>query len=101
MTADGARLYVYFKVPQAAANTAVRAVRAMQQALCGRHAGLQAELLQREPDAGQVTLMEVYRRAGVGIDAMLAEDIAGAARDVPVQAVRAAVRHVEVFRPCA
>jgi hypothetical protein len=93
----GARLYVYFKVPQPTAGAAVRAVRAMHQALCDRHPGLHAELLQRDADAGQVTLMEVYQRPGPGVDAALAEAIAAAAGRLPFDAVR----HVEVFGPCA
>jgi hypothetical protein len=56
-----ARLYVYYKVPEAALAATVAAAQRVQAVLQSAHPGLQAELLRRpELRDGQVTLMEAY-----------------------------------------
>jgi len=55
------RLYVYYRVTEAALPAAVAAAHRVQAALVAAHPGLQAELLRRpELRDGEVTLMEVY-----------------------------------------
>jgi hypothetical protein len=55
------RLYVYYRVAEAALPTTLAAVRQVQAALQAAHPGLQAELLRRpELREGEVTLMEAY-----------------------------------------
>ena len=70
-----ARLYVYYKVPQAALPATVAAALQAQAALRSTHPGLQAALMRRpELRDGQVTLMETY--AGVltpAVEAAIAE----------------------------
>lgn len=69
------RLYVYYKLPEAALAATVDAVHRVQDALRAAHPGLQAELLRR-PDlqAGQVTLMETYAGAlSPAVEAAIAE----------------------------
>ncbi len=76
-----ARLYVYYKVPEAALAETAAAARQVQAALCAAHPGLQAALLRRpELRDGDVTLMETY--AGPLTDAMLAA-ITQATSDLP------------------
>ncbi len=85
------RLYVYYRVPDAALAATVAAVRAVQVRLVQQHPGLQAELLRRpELRDGEVTLMETY--AGV---------LSAAERDAIEQATSALPqpRHTEVFEP--
>lgn len=58
----GRRIYVYYRVPEAALSVTVAVVRQMQSALTLAHPGLHAELLRRpELRDGEVTLMETYR----------------------------------------
>lgn len=69
------RLYVYYKLPEAALAATVDAVHRVQAGLRAAHPGLQAELLRR-PDlqAGQVTLMETYAGAlSPAVEAAIAE----------------------------
>jgi hypothetical protein len=55
------RLYVYYRVPEAALPATVAAARQVQADLVAAHPGLQAELLRRpELRDGEVTLMETY-----------------------------------------
>ena len=55
------RLYVYYRVPEAALAASVAAAQSMQAALVAVHPGLQAELLRRsEVRNAEVTLMETY-----------------------------------------
>jgi hypothetical protein len=58
------RLYVYYRVPEAALADTLAAVRRMQAALAAGHPGLRTELLRRpELRDGEVTLMETYAGA--------------------------------------
>lgn len=83
------RLYVYYRVPEAALAATVAAVRAVQATLVQQHPGLQAELLRRpEPRDGEVTLMETY--AGGLTDAVRAAIIRATSK-LPQP------RHTEVF----
>lgn len=69
------RLYIYYKVPEAALVAITDAVHRVQAALRAAHPGLQAELLRRPelPD-GQVTLMETYAGAlSPAVQAAIAE----------------------------
>ena len=55
------RLYVYYRVAEAALPATLAAVRQVQATLVSAHPGLQAELLRRpELRDGDVTLMETY-----------------------------------------
>jgi hypothetical protein len=83
------RLYVYYRVPEAALAACVAAAQAMQAALVAVHPGLQAELLRRpEGRDAEVTLMETY--AGGLTPALLAAlDQAASALPQP--------RHAEWF----
>jgi hypothetical protein len=69
------RLYVYYKVPEAALAATVAAARQVQAALCAAHPGLQADLLRRpEATGGLVTLMETYAGALTpAVEAAIAE----------------------------
>ena len=86
------RLYVYYRVAEAALPALLPQLRALQAGLMADHPGLRAELLRR-PDLrdGEVTLMEAY--AGGDLSTWLtALDRALAARpDLP------APRHAELF----
>ena len=95
-------LFIYYRLAERALPDACGAVRRAQQALCERHPGLTAELLQR-PQAsadGWRTVMETYvmdaAREPEGIDAAL-----GSAIEAEIQAVLrpwlAGPRHVEAF----
>jgi len=85
------RLYVYYRVPEAALAATVAAVRAVQARLVQQHPGLQAELLRRpELRDGEVTLMEIY--AG-GLTAEVQDAIDQATNALPQP------RHTEVFEP--
>ncbi len=100
MIAGTRQLFIYYRIGAHEAGDVIAAVREMQRALCMRHDGLKAELLQRpRSDTTELTLMETYAiDAAVsppGIDTTLAEQIeALGARIVPA-------RHVEVFDTCA
>jgi len=62
------RLYVYYRVPEAALPATLAQVRALQAGLRARHASLRTGLLRRpELRDGDVTLMETY----AGLDAEL------------------------------
>jgi hypothetical protein len=69
------RLYVYYKVPEAALAATVDAVHRLQAGLRAAHPGLQAALLRRpELQVGQVTLMETYAGALTpAVEAAIAE----------------------------
>lgn len=69
------RLYVYYKVPEAALAATVDAVHRVQAGLRAAHPGLQAALLRRpEMPGGQVTLMETYAGAlSPAVEAAIAE----------------------------
>lgn len=85
------RLYVYYRVPEAALVATVKAVRAMQATLTAAHPGLQAELLRRpELRDGEVTLMEAYSGH---LTPTLAAAIERAAGALPQP------RHTESFDP--
>ena len=91
-------LYVYYRVPEAAAAAAQRDIEALQAELRRVHAGLDARLLRR-PDAsnGLQTWMEIYARPTHprGVDEALQ-----AAIEARAEAHRRHLegpRHVEVF----
>jgi Domain of unknown function (DUF4936) len=90
------RLFVYWKVAQASAGAASAAAAAMHAHLRTLHPGLEATLLRRAEEAGEmVTLMEVYARPE-GVDSALQATIeAAAARDLGPYVE--GVRHLEVF----
>jgi len=69
------RLYVYYKVPEAALAATVDAVHRVQAGLRAAHPGLQAGLLRRpELQGGEVTLMETYAGALTpAVEAAIAE----------------------------
>ena len=83
------RLYVYYRVDEAALPATVAAVHALQSGLRAAHPGLRAGLQRRpETQLGQVTLMEAY--AGAVTPVLLqALDVAAAGLPQP--------RHNEVF----
>lgn len=85
------RLYIYYRVPEAALAATVAAVRQVQAQLVDLHPGLRAELLRRpELRDGDVTLMETY--SGSVTPALLATiDRAASALPQP--------RHSEWFEP--
>ena len=85
------RLYVYYRVPEAALAATVAAVRQVQATLVAAHPGLHAELLRRpELRDGEVTLMETY--VG-GVTPALQAAIDHAASTLPQP------RHNEWFEP--
>ncbi|MES2716248.1 MAG: DUF4936 family protein [Pseudomonadota bacterium] len=73
------RLYVYYRVAEAALPTTLAAVRQVQAALVAAHPGLQAELLRRpELRDGEVTLMEAYAGPlGPALEAAITEATSG------------------------
>jgi hypothetical protein len=92
-------LYLYWRVARADLAAARAAMQQFQQALVLGHAGLQARLLQRADEAGElVTLMETYAlpAASMGIDeAMQGRVVDGG--DAASTAWRTEPRHLEVF----
>jgi len=83
------RLYVYYRVSEAALAATVAAVRQVQATLVAAHPGLHAELLRRpELRGGDVTLMETY---GGGVTPALQAAIDRAASALPQP------RHSELF----
>ena len=85
------RLYVYYRVPEAALADTLATVRVMQHALRAAHPGLQTELMRRsDVRNAEVTLMETY--AGAMTPALEAA-LADAARALPQP------RHLERFEP--
>ena len=97
-------LFVYYRVLPQHVDTARVAVSCMHAALCERHPGLRARLLERpfEPGAAR-TWMETYRadcelHPG-GVDETLQADIAAAA--LALSAWTDGPRHTEVFIACA
>ena len=94
-------LYVYYRVNAGDESAALQAASAMQQALRGRHAGLQARLLRRPEPApdGRQTWMETYALPGVGVNSALEREIGEAAS--AWAAYISGPRHCEVFHPCA
>ena len=93
-------LFIYYRVATAQAQPARQDVQAMQAALCGRHAGLTAELMRRPGEKdGLQTWMELYSHpAGVGTE--LEAEIAKAAEPIQRDWIHGP-RHAEVFVPCA
>lgn len=90
-------LYVYYRVASAHWRDAAQAVRAFQRHLCAQRPGLSARVLRRPDErSGEVTLMEIYRVAGGGVDAELEARIAEAAADLAPWCA-AEARHVERF----
>ena len=92
-------LYVYYRVPRAAATVAREAVSAAQAALRAEHPGLVARLLRRDgaAPADAQTWMETYARpaCAAGVDAALQAAIDDAA--APLLAFIDGPRHVEAF----
>lgn len=83
------RLFVYYRVPEAALAATVSNVRAVQSRLAATHPGLRTGLLRRpELRDGEVTLMETY--AG-NVSPALEQDLADAAAALPQP------RHTERF----
>ena len=83
------RLYVYYRVDEAALAATVAAVHALQLGLRATHPGLRVGLLRR-PEAllGQITLMETYADA---VTPALLQALDAAASGLPQP------RHNEVF----
>ncbi|MEW6703584.1 MAG: DUF4936 family protein [Pseudomonadota bacterium] len=103
------RLFIYYRLAEADLPAACAAVRQAQQALCARHAGLVAGLLQAPAPsaAGERTVMETYV-----MDAQVNAQGVDAALQAAVEATLCAAlkpwlahrqRHLEVFvdLPCA
>lgn len=101
---QGVERYLYYRVPDAAADTLRAVLLAEQAALCAAHPGLEARLLERvDLAAGQRTWMEIYRRPGAGLDEALAAAIE-ARMAAHCAAAGVGGRHLEAFRalpPCA
>ena len=90
------RLYVFYRVPEAALAATVAAVRQVQATLVAAHPGLQADLLRRpELRDGAVTLMETYvmETCAGGVTPALLATIEHAASPLPQP------RHSEWFEP--
>jgi ATP-dependent helicase YprA (DUF1998 family) len=97
-------LYVYYRVPEAAADLASREVAELHAALRAAYPGLVARLLRRpEASARLQTWMETYAlEAGAvdgGVDAALQAEIEDQASRL-LTCIEGA-RHVEVFLTCA
>lgn len=93
------RLFIYYRIASADAAAAQPVARAMQDALCARHPGLQAELWRRPQEKdGMQTWMEIYMHAE-GVGPVLEGEIASAAQ--VLAAWLQGPRHCEVFVPCA
>lgn len=86
------RLYVYYRVPEAALPSVLAELRALQADLMAAHPGLHAELLRR-PDLreGEVTVMEAY--AGGDVRAWTT----ALAKAVAARPALPAPRHTEAF----
>lgn len=103
MDAGRLRLFIYYRLAEAQVSAAAAAVRQAQQALCERHPGLTAGLLQRpEPSpAGDRTLMETYVvEAGArpqGVDAALQAEIESSLRPALHPWLGEGARHSELF----
>lgn len=103
------RLFIYYRLDDAAVAAACQAVRHAQQALCSRHPGLHAELLQSPASSstGERTLMETYemeaRAQAAGVDETLQAAIEAAVSGALRPWLAPAQRHLEVFvdTPCA
>lgn len=97
MSLEPAReLYIYYRVADANADEAARAVSTMQRTLRAAHPGLAARLLRRPDAAGGVrTWMETYSNPSAGVDAAIETAIADAARALS-QWIDGD-RHVEIF----
>lgn len=100
MNAGAAQVFVYYRVRQADAVTAIAAVGALQRRLAASVPGLVCTLNRRlEDGADLTTLMETY--------AQVEAPTADWQRDIERQAQQLTAawivgeRHVEVFLPCA
>jgi hypothetical protein len=92
-------LFIYYRIPTAAAGTALDAALALQARLRQRHPALTARLLRRPDEANDLqTWMETYALPA-GISPALEAEIADEAR--VLAAFIAGPRHTEVFVPCA
>jgi len=101
-TAGESGWFIYYRVPEAELATVAAAVRGFQARLQADWPGLRAEWLRRpELVGGQLTLMEVYRWAGIGTAA--AAGLAAAIEDAAgvLAPHLASERHREQFLPCA
>lgn len=86
------RLFVYYRVPEAALPTVLVEVRSLQAGLMAAHPGLNAELLRRpELGDGEITLMEAY--AGGDVTAWTT----ALALAVAARPALPAPRHAETF----
>lgn len=96
-------LFIYYRIPKAAAAAALEAALALQQRLCRHHPGLTARLLRRPDDAKDLqTWMETYAfRAGdrCGVTPELEAEIAREA--CSLAAFIEGPRRTEAFVPCA
>ncbi|WP_280150320.1 DUF4936 family protein [Piscinibacter sp. XHJ-5] len=97
-------LFIYYRIPSAAADEALAAALALQARLRQRHPGLTARLLRRPDDANeQQTWMETYAylrdTEPAGVTSALEAEIADEAR--VLAPFIAGARHTEVFIPCA
>lgn len=95
----GARtLFVYYRVPLVRSAEAYRAVSRMQESLCRRLEGLQARLMRRTDEHGDVPLeqtwMEVYEHPE-GINALCEQMLLEAVSNLPDGLL--GTRHTECF----
>jgi len=98
-------VFIYYRVNATHAQAAIDAATRMQAALRARHAGLEAQLMQRTDDSDpNPTLMETYaidaRTSPAGIDAGLRADIEQRATAALAPWIVGS-RHVEEFDACA
>ena len=94
-------LFIYYRIEEAGAGSALATVQGFQARLCARHPGLTARVLRRpEGTTDQQTWMETYSFADEGgVSAALEAEIEAEAS--PLAPFIVGVRHVEVFVPCA
>jgi hypothetical protein len=96
-------LFIYYRLAAEQTPAALAAARSAQRALCARHAGLHAALMQRPPapSEGERTLMETY---GVdegsrpqGLDAPLIDEIEAVMGEALSPWLAPLARHTELF----
>jgi hypothetical protein len=93
-------LFIYWKVPQAQAEAAHAAAKALLQALAQSQPALHARLLRRADETGsrgaQATFMEIYRAPAGGVTPAQQQAIEAAA-ETALAGLGVPARHVEVF----
>jgi quinol monooxygenase YgiN len=93
------RLYIYFRVERDSVADVVAAVRELHAAWPATMPGLRCELMRRDDDGGDVTLMETYACAE-GVSAAWQERIEREAMN-RLRPWLVGERHIEVFVPCS